>query len=155
MDELAQYCYVAYAVAANVVRCWQLYVGRALEAASKDFKFWCREEQERPWQTDIKQIFRPNPTEEFSVCTSGTIGSFCRCRQIPTQKRCRDQNCVAATGALGENVPTFGCRGDMLPTCRQLSQPRAERNPCSLPSMPVSSQVRRYGQQFRGGRSES
>jgi hypothetical protein len=33
MDEPAQFCCVAYAVAANVVRCWQLYVGRALVAA--------------------------------------------------------------------------------------------------------------------------
>jgi hypothetical protein len=31
----------------------------------KDFKFTCREEQEVPWQTDIKQIFLPNLTEEF------------------------------------------------------------------------------------------
>ena len=28
------------------------------------------------------------------------------------------------TGKCQLNVPTFGCRGDMLPTCRQLSQPR-------------------------------
>ena len=33
MDEPAQQFCVAYAVASNVVRCWQLYVGRALEAA--------------------------------------------------------------------------------------------------------------------------
>ena len=39
------------------------------------------------------------------------------------KKMCRDQNCVAATGAFGQNVPTFGCRGDMLPTCQQLYQP--------------------------------
>jgi hypothetical protein len=32
MDEPAQCCYVAHVVAANVVQCWQLYVGRALEA---------------------------------------------------------------------------------------------------------------------------
>jgi hypothetical protein len=39
---------------------------------------------------------------------------------------CRDQNCVAATGAFWPKVPTFGCRGDMSPTCGQLSQPRPQ-----------------------------
>ena len=39
------------------------------------------------------------------------------------KKLCRDQNCVATTGAFGQNVPTFGCHGDMSPTCRQLYQP--------------------------------
>jgi hypothetical protein len=39
------------------------------------------------------------------------------------KKMCRDQTCVAATGAFGQTVPTFGCRGDMSPTCRQLYQP--------------------------------
>ena len=33
------------------------------------------------------------------------------------KKMCRDQNCVATTGAFGQNVPTFGCRGDISPTC--------------------------------------
>ncbi len=37
---------------------------------------------------------------------------------------CRDQNCVAATEAFWPKVPTFGCRGNMSPTCRRLSQPR-------------------------------
>ena len=35
-----------------------------------------------------------------------------------------DQFCVATTGAFWPNVPTFGCRGDISPTCWQLSQPR-------------------------------
>jgi hypothetical protein len=35
MDELAQCCCVDYAVAANVVQCWQLYDGRALVTAKK------------------------------------------------------------------------------------------------------------------------
>jgi hypothetical protein len=39
------------------------------------------------------------------------------------KKMSRDQNCVATTGAFGQNVPTFGCRGDMSPTCQQLYQP--------------------------------
>ncbi len=52
----------------------------------EDFKFWCGEEQECPWRTDIEQIFQPNLTEEFSVCTSGTIGKFGGCRQILTPK---------------------------------------------------------------------
>ena len=43
------------------------------------------------------------------------------------KKMCRDQTCVAATGAFGQNVPTFGCRGDMSPTCRQLSQPSRQQ----------------------------
>ena len=46
-------------------------------------------------------------------------GKFGGCRQIPTQKWCRDQNCVAATGAFGQNVTTFGCWGNMPATCRQ------------------------------------
>ncbi len=33
MNEQAQCCCVDYAVAANVVRCWQLYDGRALVTA--------------------------------------------------------------------------------------------------------------------------
>ncbi len=33
MDEPAQCCCIAYAVAANVVRCWQIYDGRALLTA--------------------------------------------------------------------------------------------------------------------------
>ena len=53
-------------------------------------------------------------------------GKFGECRQIPTQKMCQDQNCVATTGVFWPNVPTFGCQGNMLPTCWQLSQPRAE-----------------------------
>ena len=35
-----------------------------------------------------------------------------------------DQFCVTMTGEFWPNVPTFGCHGNMLPTCRQLSQPR-------------------------------
>ena len=33
MDEPAECCCVAYAVSANVVQCWQLYVRKAVEAA--------------------------------------------------------------------------------------------------------------------------
>ena len=39
----------------------------------EDITFWCGEEQECPWQTDIEQIFLPNLTEEFSKCTYGII----------------------------------------------------------------------------------
>ena len=46
-------------------------------------------------------------------------------------KMCQDQNCVVMTGAFGQNVPTFGCRGDMLPTCQRLSQPRIPDYPDS------------------------
>jgi hypothetical protein len=42
-----------------------------------------------------------------------------------TKKVSLDQFCVATTGACWPNVPTFGCWGDILPTCRQPSQPRA------------------------------
>ena len=37
---------------------------------------------------------------------------------------CRDQICVATTGQCQPKVPTFGCRGDMSPTCWHHSQPR-------------------------------
>ncbi len=40
-----------------------------------------------------------------------------------TKKVSRDRFCVTTTEACRPNVPTFGCRGDMLPTCRQLFQP--------------------------------
>ncbi len=40
-----------------------------------------------------------------------------------TNKVCWDEFCVATTGACWPNVPTFGCRGDMSPTCWRLSQP--------------------------------
>ncbi len=48
-----------------------------------------------------------------------------------TKKVFQDKFCVARTGACRPNVPTFGCRGDMLPTCWQLSQPR--RMHCQAP----------------------
>jgi hypothetical protein len=51
-------------------------------------------------------------------------GKFGGCWQILTQKMCRDQNCVPTTAAFGQNVPTFGCLGNMSPTCRQLYWPR-------------------------------
>ncbi len=41
-----------------------------------------------------------------------------------TKNVSRDQFCVAMTGACWPNVPTFGCRDNMSPTRRQLSQPR-------------------------------
>jgi hypothetical protein len=95
----------------------------------EDFKFWCEEEQERPWRTDIEQIFRPNLTEEFSVCTSGTIEENCMdVGKSQHKKMCRNQNCVGMTGAFWPNVSTFGCRGVMSPTCRRLSQPRMREN---------------------------
>ena len=50
-------------------------------------------------------------------------------------KMCRDQNCVVATGAFGQNVLTFGCRGDMSLTCRQLSQPSCCRSTIKQVSM--------------------
>ena len=97
----------------------------------EDFKFWCGEEQECTWRTDIEQIFQPNLTEEFYVCTYGTkeenLVDVGKSRQ---KKMCRDQNCVGATGAFWPKVTTFGCRGDMSPTCRRLSQPRLQ--PCFL-----------------------
>ena len=63
-------------------------------------------------------------TKEFYVCTSGTIEENLEdVGKSRHKKRCRDQNCVTTTGAFGQNVPTFGCHGDMSPTCRQLSQP--------------------------------
>ncbi len=89
MDEPAQCCCIDYAVAANVVRCWQL----------------------RTWRTDIKKIFQPNLTEGFSVCTSGTKEeNLVDVGKSRHTKMCRDQNCVATTGAFWPNVPTFGCR---------------------------------------------
>ncbi len=63
-------------------------------------------------------------TEEFSVCTSGTKEeNMVDVGKSRHKKMCRDQNCVATTGAFWPKVPTFGCRGDMSPTCRRLSQP--------------------------------
>ena len=38
----------------------------------------------------------------------------------------RDQICVATPERCWPKVPTFGCRGDMLPTCWQHSQPSAQ-----------------------------
>ena len=91
----------------------------------EDFKFWCGEEQERTWRTDIEQIFQPNLTEEFYVCTYGTKEeNLVNVGKSRHKKMCRDQNCVGATGAFRPKVTTFGCRGDMSPTCRRLSQPR-------------------------------
>jgi hypothetical protein len=42
----------------------QLYVGRALDAA-KILNLCAERSKKVPRQTDIKQIFRPNLTEEF------------------------------------------------------------------------------------------
>ena len=55
---------VVYAVAANVVQCCSFDVGRALDAA-KILKLCIKRSKKVPWQTDIKQIFRQNLTEEF------------------------------------------------------------------------------------------
>ena len=77
-------------------------------------------------------------TEEFSVCTSGTIEeNLVDVGKSRHKKICWDQNCVATTEALGQNVPTFGCRGDMSPTHRQLSQPSRPRAPTLTPPLPL------------------
>ena len=68
-----------------------------------------------PTVTHISEV-----TEEFYVRTYGTLVDVGKSRQ---KKMCRDQNCVGATGAFWPKVTTFGCRGDMSPTCRRLSQP--------------------------------
>jgi hypothetical protein len=68
----------------------------------------------------------PDLTEEFSICTSGTLRRKGGMSAIPNTKiLCLDQFCVTKTGKCRPKVPTFGCQGDMLPTCRQHSQPRA------------------------------
>ena len=59
----------------------------------------------------------------IQVSSLRTIGEFGGCWQMPTQKKNQDQCCVTMTGAFGENVPTFGCCGDMSPTCWRLTQP--------------------------------
>ncbi len=47
--------------------CWMLAALCWKSSGScKDCTFLCREEQERPWRTDIKHIFWPNLTEEFN-----------------------------------------------------------------------------------------
>ena len=132
MDEPAQCCCIDYAVAANVIRCYQLYVRRA-QVAAKILNFG-GEEQECTWRTDIEQIFQPNLTEEFYVCTDDTWVDVGKSRQ---KKMCRDQNCVGATGAFWPKVTTFGCRGDMSPTCRRLSQPSCPRHSSLLLPMPL------------------
>ena len=57
-----------------------------------------------------------------------------------------DQFCFATTGAFWPNVPTFGCRGDMLPTCQWFSQPSWHTlsklgcgiQPCTWKNIPAS-----------------
>jgi hypothetical protein len=44
------------------------------------------------------------------------------------KKKFRERICVGSSGACRPNVPTFGCRANMSPTCRQLSQPRSDCN---------------------------
>ena len=68
-------------------------------------------------------------------------------------KRCRDQNCVAATGAFGKNVPTFGCRGNMSPTCRQLSQPSYQPSG-SKSSVSVGTTVQEQHEQYFEARGD-
>jgi hypothetical protein len=117
---LHRLCYGSKCCSMLAALCWKS------SGNCEDFKFWCGEEQERTWQTDIEQIFQPNLTEEFSICTYGTKEeNLVDVGKSRHTKMCRDQNCVGPTGAFRSKVPTFGCRGDMSPTCRRLSQPRS------------------------------
>ena len=49
------------------------------------------------------------------------------------KKKCREQICVGTTWQSRPKMPTFGCRADMSPTCRQLSQPSIH-SPSTSPS---------------------
>ncbi len=108
-------CYGSKCCSMLAALCWKS------SGDCEDFKFWCGEEQERTWRMDIKQIFQPNLTEEFSVCTYGTKEeNLVDVGKSQHTKMCRDQNCVGVTGAFWPKVPTFGVRGDMSPTCRHV-----------------------------------
>ncbi len=54
-----------------------------------------------------------------------TLSSLRMRRPRDWEWMCRERICVGSPGACWPNVPTFGCRADMSPTCRQLSQPRS------------------------------
>ena len=64
-------------------------------------------------------------------------------------KMCRERNCVGSLGACRPNVPTFGCRADMSPTCRRLSQPRPNIRPRSRERGDRQSKARNLHNTFR------
>ena len=64
-------------------------------------------------------------------------------------KMCRERNCVGSSGACRPNVPTFGCRADMSPTCRRLSQPRPNIRPQSRERGDRQSKARNLHNTFR------
>ena len=52
-----------------------------------------------------------------------------------------DQFCVGTTWPSRPKVPTFGCRANMSPTCRQHCQPRNKRTPLSEKQKEKSDEV--------------
>ena len=78
---------------------------------------------------------------------------------IPDKKMlCRDQFCVGMTGLCRQKVPTFGCRADMSPTCRQHCQPDGNGGLCYIKTQQLGDAwynflVHERGQQQRNGQS--
>ena len=123
MDKSAQCCCCSLCCGSKCCSMLQLYVGRALDAA-KILNLCIKRSKKVPWQTDIKQIFRQNLTEEIK-CVAFII-VLVDVNKHQQNKLCWDQLCVATsarTGVFGPNVLTCGCPGDMSPTCWLLSQP--------------------------------
>jgi len=61
------------------------------------------------------------------------------------KKKCRGRICVSTTWPSRPKVPTFGCRADMSPTCRRLSQPW---NSCPIPGTDISRSLVAVGREF-------
>ncbi len=66
MDEPAQCCCGAYAAAANGVRCWQIYLGRALVTV-KILHFGVERSKNVHGERKSNKKIQPNLTEEFSA----------------------------------------------------------------------------------------
>ena len=67
------------------------------------------------------------------------------------KKKCRERICVSTTWPSRPKVPTFGCRADMSPTCRRLSQPSWTR--WWIERVLVGEPIQRHG--LRRGASSS
>jgi hypothetical protein len=138
MDEPAQCCCIDYAVAANVVRCWQLYVGRALVTA-KILNFGVERSKNVHGEQISNRYFNQILQRNSPYVPLVLKRKIWWVSANPDTKNVSGSNCVAATGAFWPKVPTIGCWGDMLPTCRQLSQPRFQLHQSSASQCKIQS----------------
>ena len=114
MDEPTQCCCCSLCCGSKCFLMLQLYVGRALDAAK--FLILCVKRSKKvPWQTNIKQIFQPNLTEEFKYV------AFVQKENLMDVGKHRHKKLCSGLILCRHNRGIW----EKLPTRRQLSQPRS------------------------------